>query len=212
MTSAVYPRPANALPDTSQPSAGERLRAFCDREASPEAAELAGYLAAAPLTLPIMRLVQRAMLPRSGPEHLAEVFLSGLLTQAPGTDAVTDPDSVLYEFRDDVREQLLGGLTRRESLRVLEVLSGVSGVVAERFGGSLDFRALAPTLEERSHFLPKACLHTGRCGRLAGHGRRLRGARRDPDHRNSHRQAGQRRPQRRCPGARHALRRQGHTR
>ena len=91
-----------------------------------------------------MRLVQRAMLPRSGPEHLAEVFLSGLLIQASGTDAVTDPDSVLYEFRDDVREQLLGGLTRRESLRVLEVLSGVSGVVAERFGGSLDFRAFAP--------------------------------------------------------------------
>ena len=37
----------------------------------------------------------------------------------------------------------MAGLTQRESLGVLEVLSGVSGAVAKRFGGTLDFRALA---------------------------------------------------------------------
>jgi hypothetical protein len=134
------------------------LRRFLDREASPQAAELAGYLAAAPLTLPIMRLVQRSMLPRSGPEHLAEVFLSGLLVRGDPVADGTDPDAVVYEFRDDFREQLLGGLTRRESLRVLEVLSGVSGIVAERFGGLLDFRALASLATAGPRSLPPASL------------------------------------------------------
>ena len=122
--------------------ADERVRRFQERDASPEAIELAGYLAAAPLSLPVMRLVQHAMLPASGPEHLAEVFLSGLLVQAEPSVAGEDPDAVIYEFRDGVRELLLGGLTQRESLRVLDVLKGVSGTIAERFGGTLDFRAL----------------------------------------------------------------------
>ena len=91
-----------------------------------------------------MRLVQRAMLPGSGHEHLAEVFLSGLLVRADPAAPASDPDAVVYEFRDGVREQLLGSLTQPESLRVLEVLSGVSGTVASLFGGSLNFRALAP--------------------------------------------------------------------
>lgn len=42
--------------------------------ASPLAWRLAGYLAAAPLTLPVMRLVQRVMLPEARQVHLAEVF------------------------------------------------------------------------------------------------------------------------------------------
>ncbi|QES47828.1 hypothetical protein DEJ50_08410 [Streptomyces venezuelae] len=114
-------------------------------EASAGAFELAGYLAAVPLVLPVMRLVQRAMMPRSGTAHLAEFFLSGLLVQVPdqpGSDS--DPDLTLYEFRPGVREALLDTLTRRESLRVLDVVSRVSGRVARRLGGTLDFRALIP--------------------------------------------------------------------
>ena len=150
--------PAPCKPPSNGDASRKYLKRFLDREASPEAAELARYLAAAPLTIPIMRLVQHAMLPRSGPEHLAEVFLSDLLEQADSMGDRTDPDSVLYEFRDDLREQLLGGLTRRESLRVLDVLSGVSGVIAERFGGSLDFRALASQASAGPHSLPPASL------------------------------------------------------
>jgi hypothetical protein len=125
-------------------SAVEQVRRFREREASAIAAELAEYLSAAPLSLPVMRLVQRAMLPRSGPEHLAEVFLSGLLVRADGSAPGGDPDAVVYEFRDGVREQLLGGLTQPESLRVQDVISGVSGTVASLFGGTLNFRALVP--------------------------------------------------------------------
>ncbi|KPC86391.1 hypothetical protein ADL27_45650, partial [Streptomyces sp. NRRL F-6602] len=47
--------------------------------ASPAAGRLAVCLAAAPLNLPVMQLVQRTMLPDSGPAELAEVLLSGLL-------------------------------------------------------------------------------------------------------------------------------------
>lgn len=50
--------------------------------ASPAAGQLAVYLAAAPLYLPVMQLVQRTMLPNSGPSELAEVLLSGLLTRS----------------------------------------------------------------------------------------------------------------------------------
>lgn len=113
--------------------------------ASPEAFELAGYLAAVPLVLPVMRLVQRVMLPRSGACHLAEVFLSGLLTpDADRPDPHEDPELTLYAFRSGVWELLLDTLTRCESLRVLDVVSRVSGKVARRLGGSLDFRALMP--------------------------------------------------------------------
>ncbi|MFE2164389.1 SAV_2336 N-terminal domain-related protein [Streptomyces sp. NPDC059447] len=114
-------------------------------EASSGAFELAGYLSAVPLVLPVMRLVQQAMMPRSDSTHLAEFFLSGLLVQAQGRAGSSgDPDLTLYEFRPGVREALLDTLTRRESLRALDVVSRVSGRVARRLGGTLDFRALVP--------------------------------------------------------------------
>lgn len=127
----------------------DRFRA----EASSTAFELAGYLAAAPLTLPVMRLVQHAMLPASGPMHLAEVFLSGLLVAVDGPHSESqDPETVLYDFAPGIRDQLLDTLTRRESMQVLDVLSRVSGTVAQRFGGTLDFRALVPSGDPDSPF------------------------------------------------------------
>ncbi|WP_433057110.1 FxSxx-COOH system tetratricopeptide repeat protein [Dactylosporangium sp. CS-033363] len=62
------------------PSAERRVRVF-RASASPTAYRLAGLLAAAPLTLPLMRLVAAERLPEARPEHLAEVFLGGLLRQ-----------------------------------------------------------------------------------------------------------------------------------
>lgn len=114
-------------------------------EASTDAFELAGYLAGVPLVLPVMRMVQRAMMPASSPALLAEVFLSGLLV--PGADTTgppDDPDLVLYDFRAGVRDILLATLTRRETLRVLNLMAKVSGRVARGLGGTLNFRALVP--------------------------------------------------------------------
>ncbi|MCX4756068.1 SAV_2336 N-terminal domain-related protein [Kitasatospora purpeofusca] len=109
---------------------------------SPAAYRLACHLAAAPLSLPVMRLVQRAAVPESGQTDLAELFLSGLI--APRGGAATDPDEQVYDFRDGVRKELLAELTRTEAVQVLEhVLTKVSGRVAATFGGTRDFRAVA---------------------------------------------------------------------
>jgi hypothetical protein len=70
---------------SSPPSSEERLQVF-QATVSPLARQLAGYLAAAPLSRPVMRLVQRVMLPESRQVHLAEVFLSGLLTRQSPND------------------------------------------------------------------------------------------------------------------------------
>ena len=75
--------------------------------ASPIARELAGYLAAAPLSLPIMRLVQAAMLPMSHQVHLAEVLRSGLIKRVASYELAESADDVQYDFVEGVRELLI---------------------------------------------------------------------------------------------------------
>jgi len=74
----------------SSRSASELVQHF-RATASPTARRLAGLMAAIPVTLPVVRLIQQTMLPESGQIHVAEVFMSGLLTpslalQGDGTD------------------------------------------------------------------------------------------------------------------------------
>ncbi|MGW1407450.1 SAV_2336 N-terminal domain-related protein [Streptomyces sp. NPDC002403] len=108
--------------------------------ASPAAGQLAVYLAAAPLHLPVMQLVQRTMLPHSGPSELAEVLLSGLLSRSRGEDGGRY-DGQWYEFVPGVREALLGPLSRDEALLVLK---HCSQYIEQRFGkGGPNFPALA---------------------------------------------------------------------
>ncbi|MBB5930989.1 SAV_2336 N-terminal domain-related protein [Streptomyces echinatus] len=111
---------------------------------SPGAFQLACYLAAAPLTLPIMQFVQRAMLPRSTTTELAEIFLSGAVRRVTPPSPGENPDEVLYDFHAGVREELLGCVTTQDSLTVLgDVLTKVSENVARVFGGASGFRSLA---------------------------------------------------------------------
>ncbi|WP_406100529.1 TIR-like protein FxsC [Streptomyces canus] len=141
LTVADRPAPAPDRPDgRTIPAAWiERF----EEGYSPEAFRLLRLLAAAPLSLPVMRLVQQALLPSSTPMHLAEIFLSGLLVRRTPAGTGEDPDTVVYDFRDGVREALLDRLTRTESLRVLrEVLAGVNGRVSRTLGGVTDFAAL----------------------------------------------------------------------
>ncbi|MFF0284790.1 SAV_2336 N-terminal domain-related protein [Streptomyces sp. NPDC005262] len=106
--------------------------------ASPAAGQLAVYLAAAPLCLPVMQLVQRTMLPDSGPSELAEVLLSGLISRSKGDGA---GDGHWYEFAPGVQEALLGPLGRDEALLVLK---HCSEYIEQRFGkGGPNFPALA---------------------------------------------------------------------
>ena len=89
--------------------------------ASQEAFQLAGYLAFAPLSPPIMRLVQEEMLPASATSHLAEVLLGGLVAgRRPADFPASHGDSaVSYEFHHGVREVLRSTVPRSAGLRVL---------------------------------------------------------------------------------------------
>ncbi|MGW1909188.1 SAV_2336 N-terminal domain-related protein [Streptomyces sp. NPDC002076] len=125
------PPPVGAGP----PSDDDLLRAF-RAGASPGALRLAVYLAAAPLTLPVMQLVQRAMLPDTGPMELAEVLLGGLLTQLPGT-----ADQPCFAYPPRVQDLLLSSLDQDTAGLVLK---HCSAYVERHFGrGTRNFAALA---------------------------------------------------------------------
>ncbi|MEV6674530.1 SAV_2336 N-terminal domain-related protein [Streptomyces sp. NPDC051162] len=133
-----HPALRPAAPATGPaPTADELLRAF-RASASPGALRLAVHLAAVPLALPVMQVVQRAMLPDTGPMELAEVLLSGLLWQLP--DPERGPGH-WYEFVDGVREMLLQSLDQGAAALVLK---HCSEYVERHFGkGARNFSALA---------------------------------------------------------------------
>jgi hypothetical protein len=110
--------------------------------ASDGARSLALYLAAAPLTISTMRLVQAHMVPRAEPSDLAEVFLGGLLRRETPTDAQIRPEEIRYDFAPQIREELLRHLPRPQALRVLEL---VSRFIAGRSGSSLSFTTMVST-------------------------------------------------------------------
>ena len=106
--------PALLLRDTrrqasarSEPSPRERVERFA-RTASRPAQELAAFLAAVPLRLPIMRLVQHVMVPGSRPTHLAEILVGGLMRVEPNPSG--EPADLAFEFLDGIREVLIDRL------------------------------------------------------------------------------------------------------
>ncbi|OAH13521.1 SAV_2336 N-terminal domain-related protein [Streptomyces jeddahensis] len=130
-------RPAEPDRDMLAAELVSRFRA----SASQMAGQLAVYLAAAPLHLPVMRLVQRTMLPDSGPAEMAEVLLSGLLTRADRQEDPGPERGWWYEFAPGVRDALLGPLGRDEALLVFK---HCSEYVERTFGrGGPSFLALA---------------------------------------------------------------------
>ncbi|MEV5977222.1 SAV_2336 N-terminal domain-related protein [Streptomyces sp. NPDC052114] len=121
-------------PSLSAPDRVARFRAG----ASPGAQHLATCLAAVPLVLPVMLLAQRVMLPDTGPEAMAEVLLSGLLSHSnpDGTDGAQ-----WYEFAPGVQEVLLRRLRRDEAAALLKACS--SYVERAMGRGAPNFPALA---------------------------------------------------------------------
>ncbi|MEU3091352.1 SAV_2336 N-terminal domain-related protein [Streptomyces massasporeus] len=118
--------PAEPAPDLTTASPEDLVLRF-RATASPEAFRLAGHLALAVPSVPVMRLVQRTLDRDPRPQHLAEVILSGMLTSAPGP-----PGS--YAFRPGVRELLLRSLPRTARGRTREFLARVGGLIDERAG------------------------------------------------------------------------------
>lgn len=112
--------------------------------ASRDAGRLAGYLAAAPLWMPVMQLVQRTMLPDSGPAELAEVLLGGLMRLDRDAPAEGGP---WYAFEPGVQDELLAPLTREEAMLVLK---HCSDYIERHFGkGSWNFPAVAAAQLDR---------------------------------------------------------------
>ena len=106
-------------------------------QASPGAAQLAVHLAAGPLYLPVMQLIQRTMLPDSGPAELSEVLLGGLVRRLEGAGG----DGLWYEWVEGVHDELLAELGHDEAILVLK---HCSAYVEQRFGRTgPNFPALA---------------------------------------------------------------------
>ncbi|WP_245646295.1 FxSxx-COOH system tetratricopeptide repeat protein [Nocardiopsis trehalosi] len=92
--------------------------------ASPEAFRLAVRLAAVPLNLATIRLVQERFAPHTRPSDLTEVLCSGLVRRTAGSPAVDRDDRVTLEFHPGVRELLLAaGGSRREVKELLEAVA-----------------------------------------------------------------------------------------
>ncbi len=132
-----------SLPETevAQLDAAGRITRF-RQTASPIARKLAGLLAAAPvINLPVVRLIQDTLLPRSNQVHVAEVFLGGLLKPLIVIEADTNPDTVQYDFMDDgIRQIFLKDAPVSDSA---EVFDAVSQYVAQKLNKSLkEFVAL----------------------------------------------------------------------
>ncbi|MEC4815125.1 MAG: formylglycine-generating enzyme family protein [Scytonema sp. PMC 1069.18] len=113
----------------------QRFRVF----SSPIARRLAGLLAACPVvSLPIVRMIQDAMLPQSQQVHVAEVLLSGLFKLANPIQANTNPDEIEYKFDDEgIRRILLDSTPAPDTFSIL------SKWIEHRLGKSLeDFIAI----------------------------------------------------------------------
>ncbi|MER6631133.1 FxSxx-COOH system tetratricopeptide repeat protein [Streptomyces sp. NPDC000987] len=115
------PDPGSALP------AWERVSEF-RAAASPTAFALATRLAAAPLTLPVMRAVC-ATVPGAGPAHLTELLMSGLVR--PAGAGAERADDVVFVFGPDIRQELLALSRRRDTVRVLRDVRSLVGAGAE---------------------------------------------------------------------------------
>ncbi|MFI1509150.1 SAV_2336 N-terminal domain-related protein [Streptomyces sp. NPDC020597] len=162
----VPPEPAGATdPGPAPPSAQDLVLRF-RATASPEAFRLAGHLALAVPSVPVMRLVQRAVNRDPRPQHLAEVILSGMLTTAAGP-----PGS--YDFRPGVRDLLLRTLPRSTRGRTRELLAHIGGLIDEQAGLTAgEFRAEATTTAGPGAGEPGTAFATVReetVRRLAGH-------------------------------------------
>jgi formylglycine-generating enzyme required for sulfatase activity len=125
------------------PPSPEKLISIFRSLASPQARKLAGYFAAVPLTLLIMRLIQRVMLSESRQVHLAEVFLSGLIKRQSPDDPDIEPNEIHYDFVKGVRELLNSGTLISETVNVISLVSKeLSAFIDKHTGEAFDFRAM----------------------------------------------------------------------
>ncbi|MFH8973554.1 FxSxx-COOH system tetratricopeptide repeat protein [Streptomyces sp. NPDC017890] len=111
----AFPWAAEFSAAQSPPSASDRVFDF-RAAASPTAFHLGTRLAAAPLSLPVIRRLIRST-PGAGPVHASEFFMSGLVR--PTGVHEDAPGAVVYDFLPGVREELLAQGRRSATVRTL---------------------------------------------------------------------------------------------
>ena len=104
-------------------SAKARVSRFRAAAASPLSRELACMMAAAPVSLPVIRLIQQTLLPRSSSVHVTEVLMGGLLksTQPKMRNGITE--DIGYEFYKGVREELIKISPISKTVDVIQCIS-----------------------------------------------------------------------------------------
>ncbi len=140
-------------PESSEASS----EAIVDRflaTASPTAQRLAGLMAAVPVSLPVVHLIQKTMLPKSTPVNVAEVFLSGMIERKKDVSSaisvhkkgVKNREVYEYEFVEGVRKLLNQAMRLVETEKVLDV---VSEYIADKMG--LSFKSFTALLRHLPH-------------------------------------------------------------
>jgi predicted MPP superfamily phosphohydrolase len=133
---------APTVPPVSAPSDPAAVVARYRNMASPAAYQLAVYLSRAdPVTIPIMRLVQRAMLPDSGDGELAEFLLGGLVT---GVEDRGDAAERLYRFRAGIPGELIKALRYSKEEELDRQLLEVGRALESQNSGPHSFKAMFP--------------------------------------------------------------------
>ena len=97
-----------------------RIELF-EATASPIAQQLATMMAAVPVSLPVVHLIQKHLLPEAKPIHVAEVYDSKLLKQKNTKKSSGEP--IEYDFALEVRRLLIERTPIDETTTVLDTLS-----------------------------------------------------------------------------------------
>jgi hypothetical protein len=106
--------------EEKQEDAEERVQGFYVN-ASSMAWRLVSLLAASPvITLPVIRLIQETILPKSRQVHVAEVLLGRLLEPVEKINPENKPDEIEFRFiNDEVRQIILKSTPTTDMMRVL---------------------------------------------------------------------------------------------
>ncbi|MCG5058923.1 MAG: formylglycine-generating enzyme family protein [Limnoraphis sp. WC205] len=120
--------------------------------ASRTARQLAGLMAAIPVSLPVIDLLRDEFLPDAQQDHVAEVLLSGLLRRCDSDES----EVCQYEFFDGVRDLLIDGVPIGKTTAILDRLSEI---IAQKAGRTIkSFEALLTVLEESENGLGESAL------------------------------------------------------
>jgi hypothetical protein len=146
---AQKPEGAAVAKATQVVAEGPAARVACFRSmVSRSAYDLAVFLSVPhPLTVPVMRLVQRSMLPSTSTAELAEFFVGGLLQRMEDTPAADDgqPCEASYRFIDGMREELTKSLRYSEEGEINAQLRLVGRYLLDEGRESSSFDAYFPS-------------------------------------------------------------------